>query len=199
MSSQGFYYNQHQGGVAMSSGTRFDYTAEERSVLLGQFSDVMKYAHEQLRPAARISLVLEAAISDDDVVVVPKIVQSPDGRILHVIGDPKIRTAAGAIEATGCKVKWGLAETPARIPMTIQPVDCRARLFELGEVRTAEQIYNLYPKILTPAEFFALGAKFPKEQEDGSIATVWLDATGRFFYAGLLVHGDGRGVYVHDC
>lgn len=183
----------------MSSGTRFDYTLEDRSVLLGQISDVTKFANEQLRPAARISLALQAAIMDDDIIVVPKVTQTPTGKIFHVTSDVKIRTAADAIAATGCKVKWGLAETPEKIPMVIHPVDCRVRAVPLGQVRTTEEIYSFYPKIMTPAEFLAFGARFPKEQEEARHFTVWLDGTGRFWYAVLFIRGDERNVLVRGC
>lgn len=177
----------------MSSST-FEYTLDERAVLLDQFASVMKITQERQRPAARVSLALQAAISDDDIVVVPKVTVTPTGKVYHITGNA--RSAKEAVDALDCPTKWGLAETPEKISMIIQPVDCQARAITLGQVRTTEEIYRLYPKILTPAEFFALGAKFPEEQRQAPLFMVWLDALGRFWCAVLGVDGGQRLVGV---
>lgn len=180
----------------MSSSTlkqKFDYTEAERAALLDQFASTMEIVLERQRPASRVSLALQALIGDDDIVVVPKVTATPTGKIFHVTGNA--RSVKEAIEALDCPVKWGLAETPEKIPMIIQPVDCKVRTIPLSQIRTTEEIYN-FPKILTPAEFFAFGAKFPKEQCEAPILDVWLDALGRFWYAVLDVNGDERNVRV---
>ncbi|KKS34203.1 MAG: hypothetical protein UU95_C0016G0035 [Parcubacteria group bacterium GW2011_GWC2_42_12] len=182
----------------MSNSTlkqKFDYTLDEQAALLSQFGHVMEAVNERQRPAARVSLALQAAISDDDIVVVPKVTTTPTGKVFHVTGNAQ--SAKEAIDALNCPVKWGLAETPEKIPLIIQPVDCRARFIPLGRVRTTEEIYN-FPKILPPTEFFALGAKFPKEQCEAPILDVWLDAVGRFWYAILTVNGVQRDVDVRQ-
>lgn len=181
----------------MSSGTlkqRFDYTLDEQAALLSQFGHVMEAVNERQRPAARVSLALQAAISDDDIVVVPKVTMTSTGKAYHVTGNA--RSAKEAIDALNCPVKWGLAEKPAEIPMIIQPVDCRVRAIPLEQVRTTEEIYGLYSKILTPAEFFAFGAKFPEEQREAPHFTIWLDANGQFWDAILGVDGGERYVSV---
>ncbi|MBI4050830.1 MAG: hypothetical protein HY396_02550 [Candidatus Doudnabacteria bacterium] len=179
----------------MSSGV-FEYTAEEKAALLDQFGDVLGLVQERKRHPRHISRALQAAIGDDEIVVVPKIIQTPTGKIFHVTSDGKIRTAADAISALNCPVKWGLAEKPVEIPMIIQPVDCRVRVVPLGEIRTTEEVYSLYPGIVSPAEFFAFGTKFPEEQREAPIFTVWLDALGRFWEAILAVYVRERDVGV---
>jgi len=172
------------------------YTETEIAAVFAQFSKVMELAREGQRPAEVVSRALRAVISDDDVVVVPKVTTAPDGgKILHVTGNA--RSAQEAIDALDCPMKWGLADKPAEIPIVIQPVDCRTRLVPLGQVRTSKEILGLYPKILNPAEFFALGAKFPGEQRDNPIVDIWLDAVGRFWYAILDVGGGQRSVDVY--
>jgi hypothetical protein len=182
----------------MGSGNRFDYTLEERAALMGSFASAMKIANEQLRSAKQVSDALQAIIGDDDLILVPKVTKTPSDKIYHVTSDVNIRTAVGAINALNCPVKWGLAETPAKIPMVIQPVDCRVRAIPLGKITTTEEVYKLYPKIVTPAEFFAFGAKFPEEQREAPIFAIWLDACGRFFYAILHVSRGERYVNVSD-
>jgi hypothetical protein len=178
---------------------RFEYTLEERSLLLGKVSDVAKFAHEQLRPADRLSLALDAAISDDDIIVVPKVVQSPNGQIFHVTSGSNIRTGADAINALDCKVKWGLAETPNKIPIILQPVDETVRAVPLGKVMTAEEICFSFPKSTTPAGWAAFGAKFPEEQRKAPHIVIWLDASGQFFYGYLDICDDERIVDVYPC
>lgn len=173
----------------------FEYTLEEQAALLGQFADAMEIARERKRPVKTISHALQAIISDDDIVAVQKFVLTPTGKLFHVTGN--CQSAKEAVDATDCPLKWGLAEKPAEIPMIIQPVDCRARAIPLGQVRTTERIYKLYPKILTPAEFFAFGAKFPEEQRKAPHLTVWLDANGLFCCALLDVNGAQRRVRVN--
>jgi hypothetical protein len=178
----------------MGSG-RFEYSLVEKAALFSQFASVMKIAHNQERPAARISLALQAAVSDDDIIVIPKVIQTPTGKVFHVTGNA--RTATDAINALDCPVKQGLAGTPAKIPMILQPVDCKVRAVPLGMVISTEEVYSLYPKILTPAEFFAFGAKFPEEQRKASHFTIWLDAKGRFWRAVLGADVGRRGVEVY--
>lgn len=182
----------------MSSGN-FEYTLEEQAALLGQFADVMEAARERQRPAKKISLALSAAISDDDIVIQPKIVQTATGKVFHVTSDVNIRTAADIINALGCPVKWGLAEKPEKIPMVIQPVDCRARLVPLGKTMTAEEIYTSFPMALSPVEWGAFGVKFPDEQREDPVIGVWLDASGQFFCGILGVYDGGRYVDVSPC
>ncbi len=182
----------------MSSGN-FEYTLEEQAALLGQFADVMEAARERQRPAQKISLALSAAISDDDIIRVPKVVQTSTGKIFHVSSGNNIRSATDAINTLDCKVKRGLAETPNKIPMILQPVDEHVRAIPLGKVMTAEDIYFSFPKSTTPAGWAAFGAKFPEEQRKAPHIVIWLDASGRFFCGNLFVCGDGRGVGVGPC
>lgn len=178
----------------MSNGTLW--TPEQKGVIFDQVSRVMELGREGLREQPEVSRALQAIIGDDDIVVVPKVAQSPDGKVFHVTSDVKIRTAADAIAATGCEVKWGLAETPEKIPMVIQPADCRARLVELGKATTVEEIYTSFPRVVSPGEYFAFGGKFPEEQKAGPIVEVWLDAQGQFCCAFLSVYGGERYVDV---
>ena len=175
---------------------RFDYTEAERAALLDQFASTMEIVLERQRPVSTVSRALQALISDDDIVIVPKVAATSTGKVFHVTGN--VRSGKEAIDALDCPVKWGLAEKPAEIPMIIHPVDCMARAIPLEQVRTTEEIYKLYPKILTPAEFFAFGAKFTEEQREAPHFTVWLDANGQFCYAILYVSGDRRCVSVYQ-
>jgi hypothetical protein len=178
------------------SNDAYVWTAEQTATGFAQFSKAMELVREGLRKPERVSSALQAIISDDDIIVAPKIIQAPTHKVFHVTSDPKIRSAADAINALNCPVKWGIAETPAKIPMIIQPVDCKVRAILLGKVMSTEEIYKLYPKIVTPAEFFAFGAKFPEEQRKAPHFTIWLDAAGRFLCAFLDVGGDRRHVRV---
>jgi hypothetical protein len=176
----------------MSSGMNV-YSAEQSHILFGQVTDVMELAREGKRPFESVSRSLQAIISDDETVIVPKISVTPTGKIYHITGNS--RTAVAAFEALNCPVKWGLADKPAKIPMILQPVDAKVRLAPLGKVMTTEEIYNL-PKIASPAQVLAFGAKFQAEQLEGPIVTVWLDALGQFWYLVLYRLDDGRDVRV---
>lgn len=109
------------------SNSTFVWTPEETVIGFAQFSKGMELAREGQRSPETVSRALQAVIMDDDIIVVPKVIQTPTGKIFHVTSDVKIRTAADAIAALNCPVKWGLAETPAKIPMVIQPVDCKRK------------------------------------------------------------------------
>lgn len=183
----------------MSSGTVFDYTAEEKAALLDQAADVLGLVQERKRSPQLVKQAFQAVIGDHEILVQPKISQTPSGNIFHVTSDVKIRTAADVIAATGCKVKWGLAETPDKIPMIIQPVDEHVRAVPLGKVMTAEEIYFSFPKSTTPAGWAAFGAKFPEEQRKAPHIVIWLDASGRFFCGALRVYDVERRVFVSPC
>jgi hypothetical protein len=169
------------------------YTPEQRLDAFERAADVTKVVRENSR-MDKVLVGLKAIVSDDDFVVVPKITVTAGEKIFHVTSDPMVRTSTDMINKLDCPVKWGAAENPTKIPTIIQPVDCKVRLAPLGQVMTTEQIYNL-PRIVTPAQYFAFGAKFPEEQLEGPIVTVWL-ADGRFWYAILNRCGRGRGVDV---
>ena len=176
----------------MNSSTNRPFTNTDGQDLTAyrQLASVMGYVLGGQRSAGRVSAVLQTIISDDDIVVVPKVTAAATGKIFHITGNA--RSAKEAIGALNCPVKWGLAETPEKIPMIIQPVDCRARAIPLGQIRTTGEIYKFYPKILSPVEFFAFGAKFLDQQREAPYLSVWLDTLGRFWCAILGVHGDGR-------
>src|SRR3989344_2408431 len=178
----------------MSSGN-FVYTVEERAALLEQFASVMKITQERQRPAKRISQALQAAIGDDDIIVVPKVIQTPTGKVFHVTGN--FASAAEAIAAGNYDLKWGLAETPAKIPLIVQPVDCRVRAIPLGRLVRTGELFELYPRLVDPMTFLTFGVNFPEEQREVPHFTVWKDASGRFWCAVLNVDGAERYVHVH--
>jgi len=182
----------------MSNGTQFVYTPDQTVAHFDQFSKAMELTRERQRRPELVTQALQVIIGNEDIITAPKMITTPTGKLFHVTSDGKIRSAVAAINALDCPVKWGLEENPAQIPMIIQPVDCNARLVTLGKVTTTEEVYRLYPKIVTPGELFAFGAKFPNEQLQGPIFTVWLDASGQFFYAILDVDGGKRNMGVLD-
>lgn len=109
--------------------------------------------------------------------------------IFHVTSDLEIWSTEDAVNALNCPIRRGLANTPKEIPMVVWPVDCKVRAITLRRIMTMAEVYSLYPNIVTPAELFAFGAKFPKEQQNGMIFTVGLDLDLLFgvfldFYAG---------------
>lgn len=157
------------------------YTPEQRLDAFDRAADVMKLIRENKRPD-RVLAGLKAIVSDDDIAVIPKVMVTPTGKVYHITSDPSVRTTAGLITGLDCPVKLGLAENPFKIPMIIQPCDCRARLVPLGQVRTTEEIYNI-PLILGPNELFNFGRKFPEDQLQDPIVTVWLDSNGQCFCA----------------
>lgn len=183
----------------MGSGNKlFDYTAEQKAALLDQAADVLGLVQEGKRPPALVKQALQAIIGNHEFVVVPKASQTSTDKIFHVTSDLHIRTAGEAIAATGCLSKWGLTRTPKKIPMTLQPVNCRVRSVQLGRSMTAEEIYFL-PGIVSPVELFAFGAKFPEAQMTAPHFTVWLNASGQFFFGILTVYNGERYVCVHQC
>lgn len=171
----------------MSSGMNV-YSPEQFRTLFLQVKDVMDYAGEGKRSFESVARSLQAIISDDETVIVPKVTVTPTGKVYHITGN--VRTAVDAFKALDCPVKWGFAETPAKIPMILQPVDAKVRLTPLGKVMTTEEIYNL-PRIASPAQVLAFGAKFPAEQLEDPILTVWLDALGQFWCL-ILSRDDGK-------
>jgi hypothetical protein len=179
--------------LTMSNGT-FVWTPEQTAAGFAQFSKAMELVREGHRRPEIVSRALQVVIGDEDIITAPKMITTPTGKIFHVTGN--FRTAEEAIASTDCKVKWGLAETPAKIPMIIQPVDCKVRAIELGKTMTTEEIYKTFPNIISPAEALAFGAKFQQEQTEAPHFTVWLDAAGRFFYVVLGVGSDERSVNV---
>ncbi len=176
----------------MSNGT-FTYTQEQTVAHFAQFSKAMEMAREGQCDPANVTRALQAIIGRDEIVVASRVAVTPTGKIFHVTGDA--RSAAKAIEATGCPVKWNVAETPSKIPMSILPVDCHAQIAPLGKTTTTEEIYKI-PKIASFNQIFAFAAEFPAEQLDDPIVTVCLDAEGQFWYAILVRRGSGRGVDV---
>ncbi len=172
----------------MSNGTRFAYTVEQKSVLLDQFSKAMELVRERNRRPEQVTQALQVIIGDEDIVTSPKVVKSPTGHVFHVISDPKIRSAADVINALDCPIKLGLAKNPGDIPMVVQPVDCKVRPVPVGNMETADELFGLFPKIATPAEFFAFHARFPKERWKQPHITVWWDARGRLCSALVGTH-----------
>ena len=140
----------------MSNG-QYVYTPEQKSVTFDQFSKAMELVREGNCPPETAKRALQAMISGDDIVTAPKVTSTPNGKLFHVTSDRNIRTGTDAINGLDCKVKWGLAETPDKIPMILQPVDEQVRAVPLGKVMTAEEIYLSFPKSTTPAGWAAFG------------------------------------------
>jgi hypothetical protein len=180
----------------MSNGTQFVYTPDQTAAHFDQFSKAMELTRERQRRPGLVTQALQVIIGNEDIITAPKMITTPTGKIFHVMSDPKVRSAADAINALDCPIKWGLAETPDKIPMIIQPVDSHIRAVPLGKFMTIDQVYNAYPKAVTPAGWVAFGIKFPEEQCEAPHFSVWLDTLGRFVFGILRVSGDRRCVDV---
>ncbi len=176
----------------MSNGAaaRFVYTEQQQAALFAQFSKTMELAREGQRNPQMVSRALQSVISDDDIIVQPKVMMTTDGKTFHVVGN--FNSAAEAIEAGQYRVKWGAAEKPSDIPLIIQPVDCLVRAIPLGKLTKTEELFNLFPRIVDPMTFLTFGAKVPEEQRCSPVFTVWKDTLGQFWRAVLSVYGDGR-------
>lgn len=164
-------------------------TPDPRLAAFGRVNSVMDMIWSGTR-LDRVDRGLQAIVNDDDFVINPKVTVVGGEKVYHITSDSNVRSATAAIEALNCASRYGLALAPAKIPMALQPVDCKARLVPLGKVMTTEQIYNL-PSLVSPAQYFAFGAKFQKAQMDGPIIAVWLGPGGQFWYA-LLDHLGGE-------
>ena len=176
------------------SSSSFNYRPGEQVALYAQAASVTKIIMERQRPYKLVSQALQAVISNDDIVVVPRVKVTSKGKVFHVTGNA--RSAKEAIDALDCPVKWGLAETPEKIPLVIQPVDCRVRPVPLDKITKGWDLFTLFPRMVSPMALFAFGAKFPDEQREAPHFTLWLDSNGQFWCAFLGV-GDGkRHVYV---
>lgn len=181
----------------MSNG-KYVYSPEQELAVYRLGTKAMELVREANCRPELAQTALQAIISDDDIAITKKVVSTPNGKIFHVTSASNIRTGADAIKALDCKKKWGLAETPDKIPMIIQPVDEQVRAVQLGKVMTAEEIYVSFPKSTTPAGWAAFGAKFPKEQLEAPHIVVWL-FQGQFFYGDLDVYVGERDVRVNPC
>ncbi len=174
---------------------KFEYTEKERAGLFGQFSSAMKIANDQKRPYGLIKQALQAIIADDSVVsITPKVISDNNGnKVFHVVGN--YENAFEAMVAGQYKHHFGLTtfyDEIIIIPMAIQPVDRKVRISQpLGKIVSTQEIFDLYPKMADPMTLLTLGAKFPKEQLQGSIGVVWKDHTGQFWQANLSTE-DGR-------
>jgi hypothetical protein len=128
-----------------------------------------------------VTKALQVIIGGDDIVVVPKVTATPTGKIYHVTGNA--RNLKEAIKALDCPVYGGLG-MPEIISIVFQPVDVMVRLVPINRVMTTEEICN-FPKAVSPAQFFAFGAKFPKEQYAAPIVIAWLDQVGCLTHTSL--------------
>lgn len=155
---------------------------------------VRKMVLDGERSGAEYHRILQGIIADDDFQIIPKSVAN--SRVFPVVGN--YTSAAAAIEAGNYPVKWGLAENPEKIPLIIQPVDCRVRAVPLGRVVKVREMFGLYPRMVDPMACFTFGALFAKEQENAPHITVWKDSKGRFWYADLYVYDGERDVGVRE-
>lgn len=171
----------------MSSGTSWE-------TLFGQFSDGMKLVREGNRTPERASIVLSALISDDDIVVRPKAQMVGGEKIFHVTGN--FETAKAAIDAGKYDYKYGYAGDMSKVPMAIQPVDARVRIVVPGRVVYNRELFGLIPNLVDPFTALCFGVKFPEEQREHPLGTLWRDATGQLWYVFLYRGGSGRGVSV---
>ncbi len=180
------------------SNDKFNYTLEEQSTLLAQYTKMGTIINERQRPFNNVSPLLQAGIRGDDIVVVPRITVGDNGKLFHVTGNA--RTAVEAFDALGCEVRWGYAETPKKIPLIPGPVDENVRaipLSELGDIRETGKLYEAYgSKIISPISVIYFGIKFPDEQRERALFTIWLDALGQFWYVILSRSGSKRSVNV---
>lgn len=180
--------------MSSSTLTKYPYTDEDQAKLFRQFASVMKLAQEGQRPASQVSQVLQVVIGGGDIIVVPLARAAPAGKVFHVTGN--FRSPQEAIDALDCPVKWGLAETPEKIPLIIQPVDCLVRTARLGGAVKIGALIELFPRIVAPMTLFAFGAEYQEEQQGTPHFTVWLDANGLFWSALISINGDKRHVNV---
>jgi hypothetical protein len=178
----------------MSNG-KFVCTPQEKAVLFDQFSRVMEDVREGIRPAEVVSRALQAAIGDDNIIVQPKVEMAGDVKIYHVVAN--FANATEAIKACDCPLTWGFADgRMAEVPMAVQPVDQRMRIVVPGRVVYTRELPELLPKLVSPIAALGFGFKFPKEQIERPIVTVWRDAVGRFWCVCLGIFGDQRDVRV---
>ncbi|MDP3993686.1 MAG: hypothetical protein U1C57_01360 [Candidatus Doudnabacteria bacterium] len=178
----------------MSNGTVVE---SGKVVLFDQLSKVMELVREGNRTPAEVSRVLQAFISDDVISIAPKVVSTPTGKVFYVTGN--FASAAEAIAAGNYDLKWGVAESPAEIPLIVQPVDARVRAIRLGRIVRTGELFELYPRLADPMTFLTFGVKFPEEQREAPHFTVWKDTSGQFWCAILYVRGARRGVCVARC
>ncbi len=175
----------------MSNG-KFTYTKEQEASLFAQFSKAMEIVRERQRPYETVKQSLQAIISDCEIQIKPKILAGADGdNVFHVTGN--FGSASLALDAGKYDARYGYAESAraiAKVPMIVQPVDCKVRAVPLGQFRKNAEIFGLYPKIAGPMTLFTLGVKFPEKQFGGSIFVIWKDHKGQFWYAFL---GGTRG------
>ena len=181
----------------MSNG-KYVYSPEQELAVYRLGTKAMELVREANCRPELAQTALQAMISDDDITIAKKVVSTPNGKLFHVTSASNIRTGSDAINGLDCKVKWGLAETPDKIPMILQPVDEQVRAVPLGKVMTAEEIYFSFPKSTTPAGWAAFGAKFPEEQRKAPHIVVWL-FQGQFFYGLLFICDVRRSVCVSQC
>ncbi len=178
----------------MSSGTAI---VNEWEVAFGQVADVMKLLREGNRTPASVKPALQSIISDDIVVVQPKVTMQGDVKIYHVVAS--FNNAAEVIEATGCPVRWGFADgNMGKVPMVVQPVNQRMRIVIPGRVVYNRELPKLLPNLVSPIAALGFGFRFPNEQTERPLATVWRDAVGRFWYVYLGVYGRQRSVRVRQ-
>ena len=170
----------------MSNGKgKFDYTLEEQSTLLAQYTKMGTIINERQQPFTSVSPLLQAGIRGDDVIVVPKITVGDNGKIFHVTGNA--RTSIDAFDALGCEVRWGFAETPekiGKIPLIPGPIDENVRavpLKELGDIRKTGELYEAYgSKIVSPISGVYMATKYRDEQRERVLFTIWLGPDGQF-------------------
>ncbi|HVY67421.1 MAG TPA: hypothetical protein VHA30_00780, partial [Patescibacteria group bacterium] len=119
----------------MSNG-KYVYSLEQELAVYRLGTKAMELVREANCRPELAQMALQAMISDDDITIAKKVISTPNGKLFHVTSDPKVRSAAGAINGLGCKAKLGLAATPDEIPMILQSVDEHVRAVPLGKRMT---------------------------------------------------------------
>ncbi|MBI3952355.1 MAG: hypothetical protein HY336_00160 [Candidatus Doudnabacteria bacterium] len=172
----------------MSSGNSTAVARNPWETAFGQFADAMDLLREGKRSPEDAAKVLGTFISGDEIVVKPRVEIVGGEKVFLITGE--FNTAADVIAPY--PVKWGYADGKAdQIPMVIQPGDVRGRLVNLGRVVYNRELPKLLPNLLDPFNALRFGLKFPDEQRQRPIGTVWRDASGRFWFVCLRVF-DGR-------
>lgn len=172
----------------MSSGNAQIVERNQWQVTFGQFADAMDLVHEGKRTPEEAARVLGPFISGDEIVVKPRVQIVGGEKVFLITGE--FNTAAEVIAPY--EIKWGYADGQAdKIPMVIQPGDVRARIVNVGRVVYNRELPLLLPNLIDPFNALRFGLKFPDEQRQRPIGTVWRDATGRFWLVYLRVL-DGR-------
>ncbi|GEM_PF-1267618 len=170
----------------MSNGAHV-YTSEDDAALFAQFSKSMELVRERQRDKHFVSKQLQPII-DPNILAA----QTPEGWH-HITSN--FSSAAEAIDATKCPLRWGFAEKPAEIPMICQPVDCRVKPVQLDQRMTSTEVYAKYTKMADPNKLFTFGARVQDFQRKQLVFTLW-KFNERLWCACLLVVGGQRDVNV---